>query len=378
MIALRTFLMKISILTPDFSSNCLGRSYLLARLLQKYHQVKIVGPMFGEHIWLPLMNTNDITFIPIRMKPYNSSLYCNLWKIVRECNGDILYASKPLITSFGLGIIAKRKYNIPLILDIDDWEIAPFMMHTPIYRYLRCLRYINNPFSFIPTLLMNRLIKMADFVTVSSKALMKLYSGVIIPHVRKVTHVKIKTSKKQKTIMFLGTPRPHKGLDDLIEAFRQIEKQDIILRIVGINDSDRDCQKFISLVQLDKRIQLHGMVPFDKLNIYIAMADIIVIPQRNTLYGRTQLPAKLFDAMAQGKPIIATRVSDIPEILNDCGIIVEPGNVTELQKAIEYLVEHPQERKSLGKKAVKRCELYYNFETFSRKLNNLITSKFYV
>jgi len=371
--------MKIAILTPDFSSNCLGRSYLLAQLLQKYHQVKIIGPMFGEHIWLPLMNTNDITFMPIRMKPYNSSLYCNLWKIVRECNGDILYASKPLITSLGLGIIAKRKYNIPLILDIDDWEIAPFMMHTPIYRYLRCLRYINNPFSFIPTLLMNRLIKIADFVTVSSKALMKLYSGVIIPHVRKVTHMKIKTSKKHKTIMFLGTPRPHKGLDDLIEAFKQIEKQDVILRIVGINDSDRDCQKLISLAQVDKRIRLHGMVPFDKLNIYIAMADIIVIPQRNTLHGRTQLPAKLFDAMAQGKAIISTRISDIPDILGDAGIIIEPDNVIELKNAICYLLEHPEKVRTFGKKTQKRCEKFYNFDLTSKKLNDLIlSSKLYV
>lgn len=48
--------MKISILTPDLSHNCLGRAYLLAKVLQRHYKVEITGPMFGEEIWGPIAN----------------------------------------------------------------------------------------------------------------------------------------------------------------------------------------------------------------------------------------------------------------------------------------------------------------------------------
>jgi len=46
--------MKISILTHDLSHNCLGRAYLLAKILQRHYEMEIIGPMFGEEIWKPV------------------------------------------------------------------------------------------------------------------------------------------------------------------------------------------------------------------------------------------------------------------------------------------------------------------------------------
>lgn len=49
--------MKISILSPDLSHhNCLGRAYLLAKILQMHYEVEIIGPMFGDGIWEPVAN----------------------------------------------------------------------------------------------------------------------------------------------------------------------------------------------------------------------------------------------------------------------------------------------------------------------------------
>ena len=42
--------MKISILSPDLSQNCLGRAYLLAKILQSHYEVEIIGPVFGNGI----------------------------------------------------------------------------------------------------------------------------------------------------------------------------------------------------------------------------------------------------------------------------------------------------------------------------------------
>lgn len=59
--------MKISILTPDLSHNCLGRAYLIAKILQRHYEVEIVGPIFGDGIWRPLAKLDDAEY-PNRKK----------------------------------------------------------------------------------------------------------------------------------------------------------------------------------------------------------------------------------------------------------------------------------------------------------------------
>jgi len=43
--------MKMSILTPDLSHSCLGRAYLLAKILQRRYDVEIIGPLFRDGLW---------------------------------------------------------------------------------------------------------------------------------------------------------------------------------------------------------------------------------------------------------------------------------------------------------------------------------------
>jgi len=49
--------------------------------------------------------------------------------------------------------------------------------------------------------------------------------------------------------------------------------------------------------------------------------------------------------MAMAKPVIAANVSEIPEILNGCGWVVEPENPRQLAETIQYVYEHPIEAK---------------------------------
>ena len=365
--------MNISILTADFSRNCYGRSYLLAKLLHSYHDVKVIGPQFGDTIWSPLANTRDIDIIPITV-PYRTwNFVITIAELIQKCNSEIIYATKPLVTSFGLGILAKIKYRIPLILDIDDWELAPFYLRRGLRRMKNAINDINKPISFFPTYMMEKFIGSADYITVASSVLKRKFGGLIIPHVRMVPpHARRVSGCNDVTIMFLGTPRPHKGLEDLIAAFRLLKVNNVILKIIGINSNDSYCKQIIAIAGKDPRIILMPAIPFGSLETTMSDVDIIVIPQRSTFVGETQTPAKLFDAMAYGKAIISTSVSDIPEVLNDCGIIVEPANADDLYDALKLLIENPQKRKTLGKKARDRCASVYNYDDIAKKLSRYI------
>jgi glycosyltransferase involved in cell wall biosynthesis len=84
------------------------------------------------------------------------------------------------------------------------------------------------------------------------------------------------------------------------------------------------------------------------------------------------VPATLFDAMALGRPLVSTRVSMIPEILEGCGLLVEPGDVAGLAGAIGHLLDHPDEARALGAAARRRAIDRYSFESARRALFPLV------
>jgi glycosyltransferase involved in cell wall biosynthesis len=73
----------------------------------------------------------------------------------------------------------------------------------------------------------------------------------------------------------------------------------------------------------------------------VAAADVVVIPQRDTPVARAQFPMKLTNAMAMAKPILSTRVGDIPHILEHAGYLVSPEAPDEIAKAIAWILPQP-------------------------------------
>src|SRR5207249_2160128 len=76
--------------------------------------------------------------------------------------------------------------------------------------------------------------------------------------------------------------------------------------------------------------------------------------------------------MALGRPIVSTRVSMIPEILDGSGLLVPPGDVAALADAIRRLLDHPEEAAALGGRARARCVAEYSFAAARRKLFPLV------
>ena len=176
--------------------------------------------------------------------------------------------------------------------------------------------------------------------------------------------------KNKRVVMFLGTPRPHKGVDDLLAAFKKIKDLNLKLVIIGAENQ----QEFLN--KIDQSIKDSVIVlpktPFQKLPELLSIADIIVIPQRRTSDSVGQIPARLFDAMSMAKPIIATRVSDIPEVLDGCGYLVDPNQPSQLVDAIQYILNHSDEARAKGDAARSRCRQKYDIHNLESGLSGLI------
>ena len=126
--------------------------------------------------------------------------------------------------------------------------------------------------------------------------------------------------------MFLGTPRGYKGVDDLAAA---------VARLGAATSSWRWSGPSLTARRAAAALDMRGAPadrphPIREVPQYLEAADVVVVPQRDSSDTRGQVPAKLFDAMALGRPIVSTRVSMIPEMIEGCGVLVPPGDVPAL------------------------------------------------
>jgi len=381
--------MKISILTPDISHNCLGRAYLLAKVLQRRYEVEIVGPAFQNKVWEPLARQDEVKLRIVPGYPLFYKCISQMRAIRNNITGDVLYASKPLLTSYGAGLLEKFSHKRPLVLDIDDWQMGfqkEALRGVPLLRRLKILASstlcFSSPHSYWNSLLGERSIGFADEVTVSNNFLKDKFGGTIVWHGRDTNafdpkkfdrdHLRNKFGipGDKKVVVFLGTPRPYKGIEDLVEAISLLKDNRILLMLVGLGE-DSYSQRVKALVCSklgNKRVRLFGLQPFEKVPEFLAISDVVVIPQRRNLATIGQVPAKVFDAMAMAKPIIATRVSDLPKILDGCGWIVNPENPDQLAKAIQYVFDHPGEAEEMGWKAREKCVEQYSWDAMEKIL----------
>lgn len=372
--------MRISLLVSDFSQNCLGRAYILAKMLEPEFEVELIGPFFGGKIWPPC-DTNEFVYKPVACVTFFPQFFKSMGKMLHLITGDIIYASKPWFTSFGIGILGKLKRKRPLILDIDDWELGwylPYRFRKMVSLTLRTIFDVNG---FLNTCFMEKMTFLTDGVTTASKFLQDRFGGIYIPHARdtqvldpsKYNGDKLREEwglEGEKIIMFLGSPKPHKGIGNIFQALKLLNRDDLKLIIIGSNN-EHFAKEGIPR-EITQSLVIKGMIPFHRIPEYLACSDLVVIPQNNVPPNFAQVPAKLFDAMAMAKPIIGTRMSDMPEILKGCGIIADPDSPEDLAENINYVLTNLKEGKQMGLRAREKCIKEYSLQVVGQRLTNYI------
>jgi glycosyltransferase involved in cell wall biosynthesis len=161
---------------------------------------------------------------------------------------------------------------------------------------------------------------------------------------------------------------PSKGLEDLLEAVSVVGDRKLRVLVVGSFRHDPKYRQRL-LERYGNRVVLIGPRPHTEMPMFLAIADMVVLPQRVTRATIAQVPGKVFEAMAMARPIVATAVSDLPEILDGCGIVVPPESVDRLAEAIDQLLSRPEDARALGQDARVRCREHYSWDAMERVLD---------
>lgn len=144
---------------------------------------------------------------------------------------------------------------------------------------------------------------------------------------------------------------PLKGLDFLLKAFASVKDihSDASLQIIGGSKKGGHTKRLIKKLGIEKDITFNKNLSFKEVRDLYCSADIVVIPSLYEGFGFA-----VGEAMACKVPVITTSGGAIPEVIKDCGIIVEPGKSKELEKAILALLPNEELKKSLAEKGFQR------------------------
>lgn len=156
---------------------------------------------------------------------------------------------------------------------------------------------------------------------------------------------------------FLGTFGPWHGVDVLARAIVATAHLDLSYLLVGDGDLRPAVERAIDEAGARDRVVFAGRIAHSDVPAHLDACDILLsphveMPDGSAFFGS---PTKLFEYLAMGRPVVASRLGQIGDVIRDgeTGLLVPPGSVEALVAAIERLAADPELRERLGTAARK-------------------------
>jgi glycosyltransferase involved in cell wall biosynthesis len=375
--------MKISVVVPNLASNGALRSWIISQLLARHYDVEAIGLLKpGEEV-LPWVRDYDWRKVPA------GGVYESMRRLERAVTGDIVLAHGAGMWSFGAALLAKRRRRLPVILDMGEWETHQHLkFERRVPRALMIARNLvgpgwKNPHSFKYLYVLDHLVGLADERTVACSFLQRRYGGVVLHFATDTTKFdparfdKMAVRRKwgvptDATILFFGgNPQPMKGLEETLDAIDALaDRVNARLVIAGRDETHPYTRKVME--RSGGKAILLGPQPFHLMPELLAMADLVALPDSRTPKSMGYVPAKVYEAMAMMVPVIASDLSDMPEILEGCGYVIPADDSAALREKIVQVLLHPDEARELGRRARQRVIERYSWDAGAKVLQGVV------
>lgn len=179
----------------------------------------------------------------------------------------------------------------------------------------------------------------------------------------------------QDKIIYLGAMSKTRGLLEVIEAFSLVAKERPSWELCLVGSSrpksfEQEMKDLAARRGVGSNVKFIEWVPYEekeRLSSQAAMGVITFLPYSN---NTSCLPNKLFDYMLVGLPVIASDFPLYREVVEpaQCGLIVDPSKPEEIARAMEHLIEHPEEARRMGENGRRAVLEKYNWEKESERL----------
>ena len=152
-------------------------------------------------------------------------------------------------------------------------------------------------------------------------------------------------------VLFAGYLRPRKGVQHLIEAVPKLVREyNALFVLLGEGGMRHELEEKLRKYHLEGDVMLKGTIPHDQMPFYENAMDVLILP--SLAEGR---PNVVLEAMACGKPVVATSVSGIPELVQDgkTGILIPPSDVEAIKDALSRILTDSELGRRMGREGKK-------------------------
>jgi glycosyltransferase involved in cell wall biosynthesis len=177
---------------------------------------------------------------------------------------------------------------------------------------------------------------------------------------------------------FVGRFVPEKGLLTLCDALATLQNlpQPWIWLLLGRGPLKATLQAKVAATGMARRVRWVESVPHDEVSRYINLMDALVLPSETTYQFQTltaagwkeQFGHVLIEAMACGVPVVGSDSGEIPNVIQDAGLIFPEGNTPALADQLSRLMEKPDFRNELGQKGYQRALSCYTNRALAQQL----------
>jgi spore coat protein SA len=347
---------------------------------------------------------------------------------IHSLHHRLMTEAAKLLPSFGNGhmpayasTVCSLDYSVPVAVslrrrEVDIVHIHNYSQFVPVIRGLnprvKIILHMNGEWlTQLPYAETARRVQMSDLVLGSSNYITQkirdrfpqyagrchtVYNGVDVDVFQQASATGNGALRNDtRTLLFVGRVSPEKGVHVLLEAFAIAAAQDprLELNIVGYihalpiefivkasdepdvaalveyyeNDYGATLKKLVP-EHLGGRVHFLGPVPHADLPKYYRYADVLINPSFSESFGMS-----LVEAMASGKPVVATRVGGMTEIVGDgrCGVLVPRGDPHALADAILRVVGSDETRRQMGRSGRARAVSLYSWSQIAARILTL-------
>lgn len=289
-------------------------------------------------------------------------------------------------TLFGLGTaLACRRLNMPRILTVDaDLLLESRIIGRPLRGFHAAVARwgIRLSFGAATTLICVSEAAKRHFISKWNVAPEKI---VVVPNGVDTAAFDPRESAHQlrdrlglnsePVIMFVGGFQPWHGLEQLVEAFAAVARKRPAARLILVGDGPARpaVEQQIGQMGLAKSVCITGYVAHEAIPDWLAMADVVVAPYPALPEELWFSPLKLFEYMAAGKAIVASQAGQIAEVIQHGhnGLLVRPGNISQLAEATLDLLDDPGQRMRLGQNARQQAVEQHSWAAYTRRLESV-------
>ena len=314
------------------------------------------------------------------------------WEVCRGTLGSTNYMVG------GLGILPKAARFAEEMTKLGVTHIHAHFANHPTVAALAVHRLTGIPFSFtvhahdlyVDQHMLDRKVRAAAFVVAISeynKEFIVRHCGEDVRHKIFVVHCGVDTrlfQPRQKelgsgpfTIVCVGSLEEKKGQTYLVEACRLLKQRglDFVCHLIGEGQTRAALEQQIQQAGLSGLVRLEGGKPRDEVARMLGQADVVALPSIVTKSGKMEgIPVALMEPLACEVPVVSTRISGIPELVEDgvTGLLVPPQDAVALADALARLAANPELGRQMGRAGRAKVLREFDLSDNTTKLSQLM------